>query len=98
MPRPHRRNKINRKAPNIKRINERDDPLAHRSSRVVTLIAEHAESDRETELQKDEGEFYPEGDAQDAVLTVVDSETLVLPADEDCGDDVAGSGWELACF
>jgi len=50
MPRPHRRNKINRKAPNIKRINERDDPFAHRSSRVVTLIAEHAEGDGETEL------------------------------------------------
>ena len=50
MPRPHRRNKINRKAPNIKRINERDYPFAHRSSRVVTLIAEHAEGDGETEL------------------------------------------------
>jgi hypothetical protein len=98
MPRPHRRDKINRKAPNIKRVNERDNPLAHRSSRVVALIAEDAESDGETELQKDEGELYPEGDAQDAVLTVVDSETLVLPADEDCRDDVAGSACELACF
>jgi hypothetical protein len=98
MPRPHRWNKINRKAPNIKRINERDDPFAHGRRRVVFLIAEHAKGDGETELQEDEGEFYPEGDAQDAVLAVVDSETLVLPTDEDCGDDVAGSGWELACF
>jgi len=32
------------------------------------------------------------------VLAVVDPETLVLPADEDCGDDVAGAGWELVYF
>jgi hypothetical protein len=61
----------------------------------VVLIAEDAERDREAELDEDEGEFDPEGDAQDAVLAVVDAETLVLPADEDCGDGVAGTlgGW-----
>jgi hypothetical protein len=95
MPRPHSRNKINRKTPHVKRIYERNNPLTHGSRIIVVLIAEDAERDREAELDEDEGEFDPEGDAQDAVLAVVDAKTLVLPADEDCGDDVAGTlgGW-----
>ncbi len=32
------------------------------------------------------------------MLTVVDSEALVLPADKDCGYDVAGSGLGISMF
>jgi len=32
------------------------------------------------------------GDAQDAVLVVVDAKASIFPADEDGGDYVAGSG------
>lgn len=91
MPRPHSRNKINRKTLHVKRIYERNNPLTHRSRVIVILIGEDAKRDREAELGEDEGEFDPEGDAQDAVLAMVDAETLVLPADEYCGDDVAGA-------
>ena len=28
------------------------------------------------------------------MLAVVDAETLVFPADEDCGDDVTGAIWD----
>jgi hypothetical protein len=94
MPRPHSRNKINRKTPHVKRIYEANNPLTHRSRVIVILIGEDAKRDREAELGEDEGEFDPEGDAQDAVLAVVDAETLVFPADEDCRDDVAGAIWD----
>jgi hypothetical protein len=60
----------------------------------VILIGKDAKRDREAKLGEDESEFNPEGDAQDAVLAVVDAEALVLPADEDCGDDVAGAIWD----
>jgi hypothetical protein len=63
MPRPHSRNKINRKTPHVKRIYERNNPLTHRSRVIVILIGEDAKRDREAELSEDEGEFDPEGDA-----------------------------------
>jgi hypothetical protein len=55
MPRPDRRNKINRKAPNVKRINERDNPFTDRCTVIMVSVAEDAESDREADFDEDEG-------------------------------------------
>lgn len=91
MPCPNRRDEIDRKAPDVEGIDERDDPLADRGAVVVLPVAEDAEGDGQPDLDQDEGQLDPEGDAQDAVLPVVDAKSLVLPADEDRGDDVAAA-------
>jgi hypothetical protein len=57
----------------------------------VFPVAQDAECDCESELDEDEGQFYPERDTQVAVLPVVDAEALVFGADEDCGDDVTAT-------
>lgn len=46
------------------------------------------EDDGEDHLDEDESEFDPETQGQDAVLSVVDSQSLVFGAQEDGGDDV----------
>lgn len=49
------------------------------------------EDDGEDEFHDDEGEFHPEGDAEDSVLAVVETQLLVFPADEDGGNDVSSN-------
>jgi len=89
MRRPHRRNKIDGEAPYIESIDESNDPFNDRSRVVVCKVAQDTESDGETELDEDEGEFDPEGHAENTVLAVVHAETLVFPANEYGGNDVA---------
>lgn len=50
---------------------------------------EDAEGDAQGDLDEDEGELDPEGDAEDAVLSVLDTKALIFPADEDGRDHVA---------
>lgn len=69
---------------------EGDGPLEDGGVVEVVVQVAHAEADGEAELDDDEDELDPEGDAQDAVLAVLDAEALVLPADEDGGQQVAG--------
>jgi hypothetical protein len=40
-------------------------------------------------FKQNEEQLHPEGNAQDAVLAVVDAEALILPANEDGGNDIA---------
>ena len=84
----HRRNEIDGKTPHVKGVHERNDPFHHRSGVVVLEITQHSERNGESEFNKNESEFDPEGASQDPVLAVVDSEALVLGADEDRRDDV----------
>ena len=84
----HRGDEINRKTPDVECEDERHDPLAYSSTIVVFLVPEHSKCDRNAQFDKYEYQLDPEGYAQDAVFAVVDSETLVLPADENCRDDV----------
>lgn len=51
-----------------------------------------SKGDDEGDLEEDERQFDPEGNGEDAVFPVVNSKTLVFGADEDGGDDVAGTG------
>jgi len=85
------RDEIDRETPNIESIDQRNYPLANCSRIVVLLVRKNAERDSETEFNEDEHEFDPERDSEDAVLTIVDSESLILPADENCRDNVAGT-------
>lgn len=78
-------------APHVEGEDERDDPLAHGGGVVVVPLAQHAERDGQAQLDEDEEQLHPEGDAQDAVLAVVDPEPLVLPAHEDGRQNVAAA-------
>lgn len=75
----------------IKRKDESYDPFEN-GCHILGVADESAdrEDDGEDDLDDDEGEFEPEGEAEDAVLAKVDPKPLVLCADEDGADDVAG--------
>ena len=86
---PHGRKEIEKEGEDVESEDEGDDPLE--DSRDVLLRGEHrsGEDDGEDKLDKYEGELDPEGDAQDAVVAILYTQTLVLGADEDGADDVA---------
>jgi hypothetical protein len=48
-----------------------------------------SKGDSETDLSDDKKEFNPEGNSKDGVFPVMDTQALVLPADEDGTDDVS---------
>ena len=87
-----RRQEIDDEAPDVEDVNERDDPLEDGADVVVFVELRDGEDDGERDLDQDEGEFEPEGDAEDAVFAVVDPEALVFGADEDGADYVAEAG------
>ena len=87
---PRRRQQIHKERQDIKRKHERDDPLKNSRDVLLFVEARGREDDGEADLDEDEEQFCPEGEAQDAVLAEVDAEALVLGADEDGADDVAG--------
>ncbi len=70
---PNRRNEINRKTPDVESVDEGNNPFADCGGIVVSLIVEYSERDCHCDFDEDESEFDPEGDAEDAVLSVVDS-------------------------
>jgi len=49
----------------------------------------YGEGDGEADLYYNEDKLDPEGDAEDAVFSEMNSKTLVFPADEDRRDDVS---------
>jgi len=71
-----------------------DDPFKHGGDILVTREGRAREGNGQGNLDEDEREFDPEADAQDPVGSVVDAQTLVLGAQEDCGQDVAGNKQE----
>lgn len=94
-----RREEVNDEAPDVEDVDERDGPFDNGGAVVVSLVSKDAESDCEGDFDEDEGELDPEGGSEDALVAVVDSESLVFGADEDGGDDVAGtiSLWSVSC-
>jgi hypothetical protein len=69
----HSGNEIDCKTPDIKGIDERNDPFHYRSPIVFFSVAQDAKGNRETELNQDEDELDPEGDSEMAVFAVVHS-------------------------
>lgn len=85
--------KVDDETPDVEDVDERDDPFQNGGGVDAAVAALHdAEGDGEGELDDDEEQLHPEGDAQDAEFAPADAETLVFGADEDGGDDVAGAG------
>jgi len=63
-------------------------PLEVGGDALLVSEGEDAKGDDEGDLDEDESELQPERGSEDAVLAVFDSETLILPADEDGTDQV----------
>ena len=89
MLRPHTRQKIDHKTDEVECEDEGNHPFHHRSHVVNTLIRTGTEDDGETDFDNDEAKFDPEGNAEDTVLTVVDSKALVFCAKENSADNIA---------
>lgn len=85
------RQEVDDKTPDVEDVDQAYYPLEISRDVIVFLVFRDAEGYSQAEFYKDEEEFDPEGNAEDAVLAEVDAKTLVLGADEDGGDDVAGA-------
>lgn len=87
----NRRNEIDRITPDVECVYERNDPFENSGGVVSLLVAHDAECDGQTQFDEDEGELDPEGEGEDAVLAVMDSESLVFPTNKDRADDVSST-------
>ena len=87
---PRRGQQIDKEGQDVKGEDEGDDPFEYGSHILPAVEGGDDEDDGEDYLDDDEDEFEPEGEAQDAVLAEMHAEALVLGADEDGADDVAG--------
>jgi len=74
----------------VKNKTKTHSPLEDSSRVVLVPVVLYAEPNDETQLDEDEGELGPEADTEDAVLSELHPEALVLCADEDGGNDIAG--------
>lgn len=83
-----RRHEIDEEAEDVEEVNKRDGPLQNRCGVPLFLFTADAEPDREAHFDKDKGQFDPKARSEDAVLAEVDTQALVLPADEDGADYV----------
>lgn len=87
---PRRGQQIDKEGQDVKGEDEGDDPFEYGSHILPAVEGGDDEDDGEDYLDDDEDEFKPEGEAQDAVLAEMHAEALVLGADKDGADDVAG--------
>lgn len=91
-----RRQEVDNEAPYEEDVEERYNPFKDGGDIVAAFVLCYAEGDREGRFDDDEGEFEPEGGAQDAVFAEVDAEALVFGADEDCGYYVAATRFRVS--
>ena len=84
------RQQINEKAKNPESEHEGNDPFQYGTNLCPLGKGADSESYRQCDFNQDEREFDPEGDAQDTVLALVYTHPLVLGAEEDGADEVAG--------
>lgn len=79
---------VDEEAEHVPGVYEGNDPFEYSGDIPVIVQLGNTENDAETDLSDDEGKLDPEGDAEDRVLAVVDSQALVLPANEDGAHNV----------
>jgi len=77
--------------PNIKIVNYRSDPLAYRCRIILFSILTDPEAHRRADLNDYEDEFVEERHAELPNVGVMLPETLVFPASENGGDNVASN-------
>lgn len=82
---------VDGETPHVEREYQRDGPFDHGRRVIALAVTQHAKRDTEAELNDDEEQLDNERDSQDAEVLVVHPETVVLPADEDGGDDIAST-------
>lgn len=81
---------IDEESEDVEGEDEGDDPFENGGHVLFSVKGGDCEDDCKDDLDDDEHELEPEGEAQDAVLAEVHAQALVLGADEDGADDVAG--------
>lgn len=79
---------IDEEAGDVEAIGKCNDPFQDSSNVPLVLLRANAKRNDETKFEDDEEELDPEGDAQNGFLTVMNTQALVFPADEDGTDDV----------
>ena len=82
---------IDEEAKHVPSVNEGNDPFEHSGYVPVVVLLSDPKDDTEADLSDYEGELDPKGDSEDRVLAVVDTQTLVLPTDEDCANNIANN-------
>ena len=87
---PSCRQQIDKEGEDVKGEHERDDPLENGRNVLFAVERGGYEDDCKDELDNDEHEFEPKGEAQDPMLAEVDAKPLVLGADENGADDISG--------
>lgn len=87
----HSRIKVDVEREHVERKDECDDPFQDSGDVLAgtTILGQHSKRDRKRNGNEDEGELDPEGNSQDPVLWVSHAQSLVLPADKDCAEQVA---------
>jgi hypothetical protein len=78
-------------AEDVEAVEECYDPLKHSRNVPDMHLGAHAERDAHADFDNDEGELDPEGNAQDGVLAIVDSQYDVAE-DEDTEENVVELG------
>lgn len=83
--------KVDVEREHIERKDEGDDPFQNSGDVLsgTTILGQHRKRNRERNGDEDESELDPKGNGQDPVLWVSHAQSLVLPADEDCAEQVA---------
>lgn len=81
---------IQEEAQNVERERECHNPLKDGGDISGLSEVGGCKYDGERNFDQNEGEFDPEGDTEDAVVAVMNSKALILSAEEDGANDVAG--------
>jgi hypothetical protein len=81
--------KVHEEAQHVQAVEECYRPLQYSGNIPNVLLGAHTKCDAKANLKQDKGELDPEGDAEDRVLAVVYSQALILPANEDCRNNVS---------
>jgi hypothetical protein len=74
-------NEIDRETPKVKGEYKGDDPFHNRSCIMFIVVSKNPKGDCETDFNNYEKEFDPERGSYYTILAMVDSKTLIFPAD-----------------
>ena len=91
---PRSRQEIDKEGQHIEGEDESDDPFEDRCNVLPAIERASCEDDGEYDLDDDEDQLHPEGQPEDGVFAEMNPQALVLGADEDGADDIAGDEQE----
>jgi len=94
--RAHRWPQIQHERQDVKGEDQGNDPLDDSGDILVVMPGCGGKDDGKGDLDDDEYQFDPEGETKNAMLAVVNAQTLVFGAKKDCTEDVAAEEQEEA--